>query len=106
MSEDLVLSKAREGDINAFQELFAVFFPQLKSYLYRLLASRNDAEDIAHDTFIRAFDKLHTFKGEASLKTWVFSIATRLAYNYMEKQKRWVPDVAAKAKQLVIHDAS
>lgn len=106
MSEDLVLSKAREGDINAFQELFAVFFPQLKSYLYRLLASRNDAEDIAHDTFIRAFDKLHTFKGEASLKTWVFSIATRLAYNYIEKQKRWVPDVAAKAKQLVIHDAS
>jgi RNA polymerase sigma-70 factor (ECF subfamily) len=106
MSDELILSKAREGDIHAFQQLFAAFFPQLKSYLYRLLANRNDAEDIAHDTFIRAFDKLHTFKGDASLKTWVFSIATRLSYTYLEKQKRWVPDVAAKAKQLVIHDAS
>ena len=106
MSEQQILSKALDGDIHAFQELFSAFFPQLKSYLYRLLANRNDAEDIAHDTFIRAFDKLHTFKGDASLKTWVFSIATRLAYTYLEKQKRWVPEVAAKAKQLVVNNAA
>lgn len=104
MSDEIILSKAREGDINAFQELFAPFYPQLKSYLYRLLANRSDAEDIAHDTFIRAFDKLSSFKGDASLKTWVFTIATRLAYTYLERQKRWVPDVSAKAKQLVISD--
>lgn len=103
--DDLLLD-ALNGNINAFQTLFADFQPQLKSYLYRLLANRNDAEDITHDTFIKAYDKLKTFKGEASLKTWVFQIATSIAYNYLKRRKRWVPDVSEKAKNLVQSNAS
>jgi len=101
-----ILDKARHGDINAFQELFAEFQQQLKSYLYRLLTDRNDAEDLTHDTFIRAFDRLATFKGEASLKTWVFQIATNLAYDHLKKQKRWQSDVMQKGKQLALSDAA
>ncbi len=101
-----VLKKALSGDINAFQQLFADFQSQLKSYLYRLTASRNDADDLTHDTFIRAFDKLSTFKGESSLKTWVFQIATHLAYNQLQKSKRWTPDVSERAKQLVLESDS
>jgi len=96
------LKKALSGDINAFQVLFAVFQNQLKSYLYRLLANRNDAEDLTHDSFIKAFDKLSTFKGEASLKTWVFQIATNLSYNYLQRQKRWTADVSEQAKKMVL----
>lgn len=69
---DRVLGKALDGDINAFQLLFGQFQQPLKSYLYRLLANRNDAEDLTHDAFIKAFDSLQTFRGESSLKTWVF----------------------------------
>ncbi|NER17549.1 RNA polymerase sigma factor [Spongiivirga citrea] len=103
-NEDLLLD-ALNGNINAFQSLFAEFQSQLKSYLYRLLANRNDAEDITHDTFIKAYDKLKTFKGEASLKTWVFQIATSIAYNYLKRRKRWVPDVSEQAKNLVQSNA-
>jgi RNA polymerase sigma-70 factor (ECF subfamily) len=39
-------------DIKAFHKLFVQFQPQLKSYLYRFVTDRNDAEDLAHDTFI------------------------------------------------------
>lgn len=105
-SEQQTLKKALSGDINAFQSLFATIQSQLKSYLYRLLANRNDAEDLTHDTFIKAFDKLSTFKGESSLKTWVFQIATHLAYNYLQKKKRWTPDVSEKAKKLVLENES
>jgi RNA polymerase sigma-70 factor, ECF subfamily len=101
-NKEEVLKNALIGDINAFQDLFSEFQNALKSYLYRLLANRNDAEDLLHDTFIKAYDKLSTFKGEASLKTWVFQIATHLAYNYLQRQKRWTPDVSEKAKQLVL----
>ncbi len=101
-----ILKKALNGDINAFNDLFAVFQSQLKSYLYRLLANRNDAEDLTHDTFIKAYDKRHTFKGESSLKTWVFQIATNLSYNYLQRQKRWVPDVSEQAKTLVLENDS
>lgn len=104
MKEDTTLKHAIGGDINAFQELFIGFQAQLKSYLYRLLANRNDAEDIMHDTFIKAFDKLSTFRGESSLKTWVFQIATHLAYNYLQRQKRWTADVSEQAKKLVLEN--
>ena len=88
MSED-TLKKALAGDINAFQELFAAFQNQLKSYLYRLVADRNDAEDLTHDAFIKAYDKIGTFRGDSSLKTWVFTIATHLAMDFMKKRRRW-----------------
>lgn len=106
MNEQETLKNALGGDINAFQSLFATFQHQLKSYLYRLLANRNDAEDLTHDTFIKAFEKLATFKGEASLKTWVFQIATHLSYNYLQRQKRWTPDVSEQAKKLVLENAA
>lgn len=104
-SSEAWIEKALHGDINAFQMLFAGFQAQLKSYLYRLLANRSDAEDITHDTFIRAFDKLKQFKGESSLKTWVFQIATNLALNQLKQRKRWTPDVSEQAKRLVLGDA-
>ncbi len=98
------LEKALNGYINAFQILFEEFQNQLKSYLYRLLANRNDTEDLTHDTFIKAYEKLSTFKGESSLKTWVFQIATNLSYNYLQRQKRWVADVSEQAKKLVLEN--
>ena len=100
------IQKAKDGDIRAFQEMFVVFQDQLKSYLYRLMANRSEAEDIAHDTFIRAYEKLYTFDQRSSLKTWVFQIATNLAYNLLKKRKRWSVDVSEQAKSLVINDQS
>ncbi|MEO1253320.1 MAG: RNA polymerase sigma factor [Bacteroidota bacterium] len=103
MEKVQILKKALGGDINSFQQLFIEFQDQLKSYLYRLLANRNDAEDILHDTFIRAFDKISSYKGESSLKTWVFQIATNIALNELKKRKRWTEDSAAQAKSLVMN---
>jgi RNA polymerase sigma-70 factor, ECF subfamily len=100
--QEEILRNALDGDINAFQFLFSEFQNHLKSYLYRLTANRNDAEDLTHDTFIKAYDKLSTFKAESSLKTWVFQIATNLSYNYLKRQKRWTADVSEQAKQIVI----
>lgn len=105
MKQNEILKKALSGDINSYQSLFATFQDQLKSYLYRLLANRNDAEDLLHDTFIRSFDKINLYKGESSLKTWVFQIGTNLAYNELKKRNRWTVDSAAKAKELVLGNA-
>ena len=91
-NEKALLKQAKEGDIKAFHELFALFQRTLKSYLYRLTASRTDAEDLTHDTFVRAFDKINSFQGKSSLKTWVFSIATNLAMDMLRRRKRWPDD--------------
>ena len=100
-NEDL-LKNAKAGNITAFQTLFAGFQHQLKSYLYRLLTDRNDVDDLTHDTFIKAFSSLSTFKQESALKTWVFKIGTNLAYDHLRKKKRWGADAQDRAADLAI----
>lgn len=69
---------------------FETFRNQLLSYVFRLVANKEMAEDITHDTYIKVVDKIDSFKGNSSFKTWVFSIATNLAKNNLKTQKRWV----------------
>jgi RNA polymerase sigma-70 factor, ECF subfamily len=102
MEREETLQAAKAGDINAFQALFAEFQNQLKSYLYRLLTDRNDVDDLTHDTFVKAFSKISTFNQESSLKTWVFTIATNLAYDHLRKRKRWLPDAQDRGADLAI----
>lgn len=102
METEDTLKAAISGDINAFQALFATFQNQLKSYLYRLLADRNDTDDLTHDTFIKAFTRIGSFNSESSLKTWVFSIATNLAYDHLRKLKRWQTDAQDRGADLAI----
>jgi len=81
-----------------YVEEFLKFKPELKSFVFRLMANRQDTEDIIHDTFLKMDKGLDTFKGESSFKTWVFSIATNTAKNLLKKKKRWLenaPDYGA-----------
>ena len=106
MTNPTLLEQAKKGDIRAFHTLFSEFQPQLKSYLYRLLANRTDMEDMAHDVFILAFENIHTFRGEASLKSWVFTIATNHARKHLKKQKRWHTDTFERTKKLAYEKAN
>ena len=102
MEREEILQCAIGGDINAFQTLFVEFQNQLKSYLYRLLTDRNDVDDLTQDTFIKAYTKISTFNQDSSLKTWVFKIATNLAYDHLKKLKRWQADAQDRAADLAI----
>jgi RNA polymerase sigma-70 factor, ECF subfamily len=75
---------------------------QLKSYILRVTASVTDAEDIVHDTFIKATEKIDTFKGASSVKTWLFAIASNLAKDNLRARKRWVENVTDIAKEAAI----
>lgn len=81
---------------------FEIYSEQLKAYLYRLTANKEDAEDLLHDTFIKAHEKIETFKGNSSLKTWVFSIATNLAKDNQRVKNRWDLDVQDKCKNAAV----
>jgi RNA polymerase sigma-70 factor, ECF subfamily len=66
---------------------------QMRSYLLRMTASIDDSNDIVQDTFIRAFENIASFKGDSSVKTWLFSIACNLAKNNLKAKKRWPENV-------------
>ena len=67
---------------------FVTFEGELKSFLLRMTASVQDAEDIVQDTYIKAQAKIDTFRGDSSLKTWIFSIASNLARDLLRSKKR------------------
>lgn len=75
---------------------------QLKSYILRITASVADTEDIVQDTYIKAAEKLDTFKGQSSLKTWLFAIASNLAKDNLRARKRWVENVTDIAREAAL----
>jgi len=77
---------------------------QLKSFLLRITASAEDAEDIMQDTYIKAAEKISTFRAESSLKTWLFTIATNLAKDNLRAKRRWTEDVTDKGKAAALTD--
>ncbi|MCB9233590.1 MAG: RNA polymerase sigma factor [Bacteroidia bacterium] len=88
--------------VELFNQEFQGILGQLKSFLLRITASVADTEDLIHDTYLRALDKLHTFRGESSLKTWVFTIASNLAKDNLRAQKRWVENVTDITKEAAL----
>jgi RNA polymerase sigma-70 factor (ECF subfamily) len=66
---------------------------QLKSFLMRITASVEDTEDIVQDTYIRASEKISGFRGDSSMKTWLFTIASNLAKDNLRAKSRWVGHV-------------
>ncbi|MBX7052958.1 MAG: RNA polymerase sigma factor [Flavobacteriales bacterium] len=79
-------------EMNVDQQ-FIELHPLLKSYLYRLTANKQDMEDILQETYIRVNEKISSFRGESTFKTWVFAIATNLARDNKRVQNRWADDV-------------
>lgn len=76
----------------AYQAEFISFQNELKSYLYRMVTHRAQAEDLVQDTYIKAFQKIEQFQGKSSFKTWVFTIATNLARDSFRAKQRWGVD--------------
>jgi RNA polymerase sigma-70 factor (ECF subfamily) len=80
-------------------EEFELNRPKLKSFILRMTASADDTEDLVQDAFIRAFEKINSFRGESSVKTWIFSIATNLCKDFLRSKKLWpetVTDICRK----------
>ncbi|WP_034272129.1 RNA polymerase subunit sigma-70 [Actinospica robiniae] len=71
-----LISRARAGDGEAFKELTQPHVRELQVHCYRMLGSLQDAEDALQDTLLSAWQGLRAFEGRASLRTWLYRIAT------------------------------
>jgi RNA polymerase sigma-70 factor (ECF subfamily) len=83
---------------------FMTFQGELKSFLLRMTASIQDAEDIVQETYLKAHAKINTFRGESSLKTWVFSIASNLARDLLRSRKRWPENVTDICREAALNN--
>jgi RNA polymerase sigma-70 factor (ECF subfamily) len=103
-SDSELVTQATSGDEDAFAQLVLRHQIAIKSYLYRLMACREDAEDLAQEVWIRVFTSLGTFEGRSSVRTWLFAITTHLAMDHHRTKARWPVDAQDKAKALASAD--
>jgi len=87
-----------------FTKEFEAARPQLKSYLLRITASVEDTEDIVQDTFIKGSLKLDSFRGDSSVKTWIFTIASNIAKDNLRAKKRWPETVTDICREKALAD--
>lgn len=88
-SADDLLERARSGDRAAFDELVAPQLPMIRGLVRRLIAHPEDTHDVTQEALLLAYRKLGSFRGESKLSTWLGSIATRIALDYLRGRKPW-----------------
>ena len=86
-----LLVRALRGASDAFGELVTRHQTGVFNVCYRILHERGEAEDLAQETFIRAYDRLHTFDLEREFGPWVRRVAANLCLNYLESRKSTTP---------------
>ncbi len=83
---DLV-SLARQGDLEAYDELVKRYQERIYATIYHMTANHEDANDIAQEAFIKAYQALKSFKGGSSFYTWLYRIAVNKAINFLKQRK-------------------
>jgi RNA polymerase sigma-70 factor (TIGR02960 family) len=83
-----LITRARAGDGEAFEELTEPHRRELQVHCYRMLGSFQDAEDALQDTLVAAWQGLGGFEGRASIRTWLYRIATSRCLNALRSASR------------------
>ena len=87
-ADDVVLvQRGQDGDMGAFDELVRRYQERIYSTIYHMTASHEDASDLAQETFIKAFQALKTYKGDASFYTWIYRIAVNKTINFLKTRR-------------------
>jgi RNA polymerase sigma-70 factor (ECF subfamily) len=83
-----LVEQSRQGDIGAFERLVVKYQDRVFNTCRRMCGNRSDAEDLAQETFVRAFKSLGTFAGRSKFSTWLFRIAVNLAISSRRNRRR------------------
>ncbi len=78
----------QENGTLTFASVFQAYQSPIYNYLLRMTQNPTEAEDLTQETFIRVHSSLSTFRGEASLSTWLYRIATNVSYDYFRRKTR------------------
>ena len=83
-----LITRVVAGDAAAERELYEMYVDRIYRLAFRLAGDDELARDFTQATFIRAFEKIGSFRGESSLSTWLHSIGVSVALNGLRKTKR------------------
>src|SRR5262245_44608479 len=88
---DSDVARAAAGDRGAFERLYRLHVNRVFSLCARMVTDRERAEELTQDVFVRAWEKLHLFRGESSFSTWMHRLTLNLVLNPRKIDGRQLP---------------
>ena len=88
MNEILLISRARDGDREAFGALVEQYRDNVYRLAYRMCGNEYDADEAAQEAFVAAWRALPNFRGDAKFSTWLYRLTTNAAIDVMRREKR------------------
>src|SRR5450432_1565146 len=85
--ESELVRRARKGDLAAYDDLVKRYQQRIYATIYHMTSNHEDANDLAQDSFIKAFQALKSFKGGSTFYTWLYRIAVNKTINFLKQRK-------------------
>lgn len=83
-----LVASASQGDLGAYDQLVRRYQTRIYGLVYNMTSSKEDAEDLVQDVFVKAFSSLKGFRGTSSFYTWIYRIAINRTINFLKKRKK------------------
>jgi RNA polymerase sigma-70 factor, ECF subfamily len=91
-SEVELVRNCQKGDVAAYEELAAKYYRRIYMVILGIVHQREDALEVAQETFYKAFRNIKRFQGGSTFYTWIYRIAVNLAIDFQRRQKRSFAD--------------
>ncbi len=92
-NDQIYIDRVLNGDINAYAVLVNKYKNMVFSLALNMIKNQEDAEEVAQDSFVKAYQKLESFRGEAKFSTWLYRIVYRNAISFLRKKKIITTDI-------------
>src|SRR5262245_43991244 len=87
LDDATLVKRSRRGDMAAYDELIRRYQERIYATIYHMTSNHEDANDLAQETFVKAFQALKSFKGDSSFYTWIYRIAVNKTINFLKQRK-------------------
>lgn len=85
--ESSLVARARTGDLEAYDDLIKRYQERIYATIYHMTSNHEDANDLAQESFLKAYQALKSFKGGSSFYTWLYRIAVNKTINFLKQRK-------------------
>ena len=87
VEESVLVRQAQRGDLKSYDDLVRRYQERIYATVYHMTSNHEDANDLAQESFIKAFHALKSFKGGSSFYTWIYRIAVNKTINFLKQRK-------------------
>ena len=101
-SDSEIVRQIQSGEATAFDELMRRYKRPVMNFVFRMLGNAEDAEDIAQDVFVHAYQKLDTYRTETKFSTWLFAMARNAAIDRMRWHARHPTESIASTPEIAM----